>query len=225
MMRMRIVVLILFVLLPSGLRAQSPAPDRPASQEILTNSSVLQMTKVGLPADIIVDKISATPCRFDTSTSALLQLKSAGVPDPVVRAMIQCRPAPAPHAEPHVWVGTNDEWVAYDRTLASASSTSTSALIATTGKTTVQRHSEYPDVTRALSEKCHGVVITNDVADADYAVAIERYHSGHLLTQRNRFSIFRTQNGNLVKSDTTTWLRNAANDICEAVLNDAGRKR
>jgi hypothetical protein len=67
------------------------------------------------------------------------------------------------------------------------------------------------------------VVITNNVSDADYALTIERYHAGHLMTQRNRFSIFRARDDKLIVSNTTTWLKNAASDICAAILQDNPR--
>jgi hypothetical protein len=200
-------------------------PPAAVTAKVLTNQDVLEMTKAGLPAGVIVDKISSAPCRFDTSVSALVNLKSEGVDASVLSAMIRCRPTPAAHSEPHVWVGTSDEWIAYGTTVTTANSNSTTAVATSTGKITAQEHSEYPDVTRELSEKCHSVVVTYNIADADYAVTIERYHGGHLLTQRNRFSIFRTRDGNLVMSNTTTWLRNAADDICKAILRDRGRDK
>jgi hypothetical protein len=68
------------------------------------------------------------------------------------------------------------------------------------------------------------MVITNNPSDADYAAAIERYHAGHVLTQRNSFSIFRARDGNLLLSGKTTWLKNAAANICKTILEDATAK-
>jgi hypothetical protein len=173
-----------------------------------TDQDVLEMTKAGLSPSVITEKISSMPCRFDTSIAALASLKSAGVNDDVLSAMIRCHPPAAPHDKPHVWVGANEEWIAYSRSTNN------------TEKATVQSHSEYADVTRGLTDRCRDVVITNSPSDADYAVTIERSNAGHLLTQRNRFSIFRARDGNLVLSNTTTLLKNAAADICKAVAQD-----
>src|ERR1700758_3841127 len=126
-----------------------------AQSSTLTNQDVLKMTKAGLSPGVMVDKISSQPCRFDTSTEALAGLKSAGVDDSVLSAMIRCHPAPPPHDKPHVWVGANEEWIAYGNstTVATVNSEHTTGLETSSGSATVQTHSEYADVTRELSDK------------------------------------------------------------------------
>jgi hypothetical protein len=88
----------------------------------------------------------------------------------------------------------------------------------------MQRPRRNLDVTRALGDKCPDVVIINNPSDADYALTIERYHAGHVMTQRNRFSVFRAHDNKLILSNKTTWLKNAAGDICKAILQDAPTK-
>ena len=60
----------------------------------LTNEDVLTMVKAGLGADIIAAKIQASECTFDTSPNTLGELKTAGVPDPVILAMVTWHVAP-----------------------------------------------------------------------------------------------------------------------------------
>lgn len=55
----------------------------------LTNNDVVEMVKAGLSTDIVVAKIKASVSKFDTSPAALQQLKSAGVPEAVILAMVQ----------------------------------------------------------------------------------------------------------------------------------------
>lgn len=69
--------------------AQSTAP-------ALTNKDILEMMKAGLAADIIVAKIKSSETNFDTSPTALGELKAASVPDSVILAMVK---GPAPAAE------------------------------------------------------------------------------------------------------------------------------
>jgi curli biogenesis system outer membrane secretion channel CsgG len=64
----------------------APAPAAPA-EEVLTNTDVIQMTKGKLGEPVILAKIGATKCKFDTSTKGLLELKAAGVSDTVIQAM------------------------------------------------------------------------------------------------------------------------------------------
>jgi hypothetical protein len=60
----------------------------------MTNQDVIDMVSLGLSDDVIVDKIHATDgTDFDTSVAALKKLKAAKVPDRVMRAMINPKPA------------------------------------------------------------------------------------------------------------------------------------
>jgi hypothetical protein len=62
--------------------------DRGLAQEVLTNDSVVQMVKAGLPESVIVAKIRSTSTKFDLRTDALVTLKKAGVSDKVLEAMV-----------------------------------------------------------------------------------------------------------------------------------------
>jgi hypothetical protein len=196
-----------------------------AQSQALTNQDVLDMEKAGFSASLIEIKIANSPCQFDTAISALTALKSAGVDDAVIGSMIRCAPRKPSHEKPYVWVGANQEWIARNNSAAYATASSSSAVVTSSEKATVQTHSEYSDVTRQLSvDKCPAITITNNPADADYALTIERYNAGHLLTQKNSFSIFRSSDGKLLSSNTTTWLKNAAADISKAITNDSATK-
>ncbi|HEY7381966.1 MAG TPA: hypothetical protein VH572_12195, partial [Gaiella sp.] len=49
------------------------------AQEILGNDSVIAMKKAGLSDAVILAKIRSSQSKFDTSTQALVGLKSAGL--------------------------------------------------------------------------------------------------------------------------------------------------
>jgi hypothetical protein len=80
------------------------------TQELATrlgNKEVIEMVGLGLSDDVIVEKIRTAPeTKFDTSLDALKELKTAKVPDTVIKAMINPRApvvvaavaAPAPAA-------------------------------------------------------------------------------------------------------------------------------
>jgi len=79
------------------------APPQPAAQPeqaaqpdgTLTNNDIIKMARVKLGDSIIIAKIKASPCNFDTSVDALVKLKEAGVSDAVIQAM---QDASAPQA-------------------------------------------------------------------------------------------------------------------------------
>jgi hypothetical protein len=75
-----------------NVRAQEDS--KPAAQDtpvavMLNNDDVIAMMKNGLSAEVIVAKIKATPCKFDTAPATLQELKFIGMPEAVIMAMIQ----------------------------------------------------------------------------------------------------------------------------------------
>jgi len=77
--------------------AAAPAASVPA----LTNTNILKMHVMGLGPDVILAKIKASPCEFDTSPGALQKLKQAGLPNKVILAMVQAPLASAPPEPKH----------------------------------------------------------------------------------------------------------------------------
>jgi SH3-like domain-containing protein len=55
----------------------------------LTNGDVVDMVKAGLSQEIVIAKINASACEFDTSPTALKVLKTANIPEAVILAMVQ----------------------------------------------------------------------------------------------------------------------------------------
>lgn len=91
-----ILLILLIVSAATPLLAQTQQTDAQtqqqsqASQSPLTNKDVLDMVKAGLASEVIVAKIKASASNsFDTSTAALQELKTAGVSDAVILAMVQ----------------------------------------------------------------------------------------------------------------------------------------
>jgi hypothetical protein len=66
------------------------------AQEVLTNDSVIQMVKAGLPEAVVIAKIKSTSSKFDLKTDSLVSLKKAGVTDKVLEAMVAAGSGAAP---------------------------------------------------------------------------------------------------------------------------------
>jgi len=91
---MRVIALILFVLVVGAAKAQEP-------QRILTNADIINLAKSGIGDQTIILSIQKAATKFDTSPEALIQLKTAGVSDAVLNAMLTARsPAPAAEIQP-----------------------------------------------------------------------------------------------------------------------------
>ena len=71
-------VLILSLAIP--LQAQN-------GEEVLTNDSVITLSKAGLSSTIIVNKIRSSKTNFNMSTDELIRLKQSRIPDEIVAAM------------------------------------------------------------------------------------------------------------------------------------------
>lgn len=70
--------------------AQEPAGPQSKQEQAMTNADVLKMVEAKLSDALIIDKIHASTCGFDTSTDTILKLKSQGVSDGVIEAMVSC---------------------------------------------------------------------------------------------------------------------------------------
>ena len=84
-MKMTRVVLALALV---GAVCLSPPASTSIAQEVLTNDSVIEMVKAGLPEAVVITKIKSTPAKFDLKTDSLVNLKKAGVSDKVLEAMM-----------------------------------------------------------------------------------------------------------------------------------------
>ena len=68
----------------------------PTLAETLRNESVVELSKMGFGDEAIIAKIKASEATFDTSTQAMITLKSQGVSMPVIAAMLQASGPKAP---------------------------------------------------------------------------------------------------------------------------------
>jgi hypothetical protein len=71
----------------TGTDQQTQGQPGEALDAALTNSDVVKLVRVKLGDGIIISKIKASDCKFDTSVDALVKLKEAGVSDAVIQAM------------------------------------------------------------------------------------------------------------------------------------------
>ena len=84
-MKMMRAVLVLVLVVAGGLSLPGATS---LAQEVLTNDSVIQMVKAGLPEAVVIAKIKGTATKFDLKTDSLVGLKKAGVSDKVLEAMV-----------------------------------------------------------------------------------------------------------------------------------------
>jgi hypothetical protein len=84
-------------MLASSQPAHASATPRPGSSDAdITNSRVIEMTKLGLDDDIIIAKIKNGKCQFQLGDAELVDLKKAGVSSKVVASMLDAGALTAP---------------------------------------------------------------------------------------------------------------------------------
>ena len=84
---LRLSTIVFFLLtLVSFAGAQETTPKEPVP---LGNADVVQMVKAGFSSELVIAKIKASKVNFDTSAPTLTALKTDGVPDGVLVAMVQ----------------------------------------------------------------------------------------------------------------------------------------
>ncbi len=82
--------LIVFTSLAFTLPLLGRAQDLPQNEQaVLANKDVLQMVKLGFSAELVGAKIKSSKTQFDTSPSALIELKQNGVPESILVLMVE----------------------------------------------------------------------------------------------------------------------------------------
>lgn len=66
-----------------------PASGQASGAAVLTNDDIVKMVRAKLNDSVVVAKIKSSPCKFDTSTEALIKLNQVGVSDAVLAAMAE----------------------------------------------------------------------------------------------------------------------------------------
>lgn len=76
-------------------------PQRPAqTQSVLTNRDVIRLAQAKVSEEVILTKIKSSPNKFDLSTDGIVQLKTAGVSDAVLKAMMDASSGSEPAKPP-----------------------------------------------------------------------------------------------------------------------------
>jgi hypothetical protein len=205
--------------------AQSKEQVKPAT---LTNQDVTSMVKAGLPADIVVAKIKASPGDYDTSPATLEKLKAAGIPDSVVLAMVEAssktnnsstdKPDAAneiPSGKPRVYVSDSQSWLMAGG-FGASNGTAAGASRGGSSPQTVE-------LIKTFGQRCPQAIVTNDREKASYVVLFDRESFKSVLARRDKIAVFR-RNGDVLVSNSVRSVGNAVKDACEAIQKDAVSK-
>ena len=181
--------------------------------ETLTNKTVVDMTEVGLAAEIVIKKINTSQTDFDVTAEGLIELKRSKVSDEVIKAMIDRQeliPANKPNTTTPDFAGT----ATTPNALASNSSAPLSKKeILSSAKTIALEKSSLQPSRQALEKelmkrpefKKLGLTIERYKDTADLYVEIG-YVSMSWITHRYVYRIYDRRSGAVIAAgETTSW--------------------
>jgi len=210
------------------------------AQQILNNDSVIKLTKAGLSEDLIITTINSSPGNFDTSADGLIALKSAGVSDKAVSAIIL--KSSTPPAQPGI---------ALDATSASSSSTAQSPdsiptpavqhiVQGTTAPSTSangprvflqsQSHGsqwnavrdQSMEMSKDFEKSCSSVRISLNQQMADYTVVLN--HIEHGFARDNQIQIANKEGDLISKTKEGGSINGNVKKACDVILADWAKK-
>ena len=218
-------------------RAQVPSPS--TTQKLteatvinsggLSNKDILDMNKIGLPPQILVTKIKSSQCNFDTSPASLQALKTAGVADNVILAMVE---APVGHSKPSGVSDPPDVANASNSpsptTMAPAQpmAQNPSAMdrqlprvflqSASHGNTWNARRDQSMEMSKDFQKVCPGVRVTLNQQMADYTVLLNHIELG-LFARDNQMEIA-DRNGDLLQTKEGGSIKGSVKQVCDLIL-------
>ena len=211
-----------------------------AGSTVLTNKDILDMNKIGLPPEILVAKIKSSHSNFDTSPASLQALKSAGLGDSVILAMVEApngppKPAivrdppdvantsnrPDPTTAPsdgkiRVLVTDSQSWEMRGGGTAGGSNRGWGGSSWIAGGARPQT----VEIIKTLNQRCPEITVTNNLQKADFVITLDHEGGKGLLQRRNKIAVF-NKDGDDIFSNSTVALGNSVKDACEAILGNA----
>jgi hypothetical protein len=198
-----------------------PTPTRqaPTQESDLTNTRVIEMSKLGLDDDIIIARIKHTACHFQLGDSDLVDLKKAGVTPKVIAAMLDAAAvtpveATAPSdGKVRVFVTDSQSWETRGGSSAGGNKNGWGASSYVSGGARPQT----AEIIKTMNERCPEITVTNNLGRADFVVTLDHEGGKGLLAHRNKVAVF-NHDGDVIFSASTRELGNSVKDACQAML-------
>ncbi len=180
-----------------------------AQIETLTNTEIVEMTKVGLDKELIKEKINISKVNFDTTTNGLIELRKANVDNEVIRFMmdksrlqetakneaVAAKPAAAAEpAKPTNSIPTPKEALLSAKTVA------------------IEKDSIHPSI-QALEKELmkrkdwtvYNLTLVRSRTEADIYIDID-FVTMSVITHRYTFHVYDRRTGTIIAAgETTSW--------------------
>lgn len=177
----------------------------------LSNQDVQELVAQGLSSRLIVAMIENADTRFDTSTASILALRSKGVPDDVLEAMLNKSGPPdlSDDGQLMIYVSDSQSW----QMSGGFGVGGDGGFGASSGGARPQT----AEIIKTFRERCPEAAVTNERARADYVVLLDHEGGKSIFLKDNKVAVF-GRDGTTIHSGSTRALGNAVKDACAAIL-------
>jgi hypothetical protein len=191
-----------------------------AGQQILSNDAVVNLMKAGFSEDVIISAINRSQASYDTSVDGLAALKSAGITDKeisaiVARAYQQPSAALVAGGAPQAALPVPAQPTIKPRVLLRAQSHS---------RGWTESRDQSMEMSKDFQEVCPEVQISLN-QHVDYSVQLN--HTEHGFVRENQMQIANKDGDLLAKTDGSiraVSIKGGVKKACEAILADWARK-
>lgn len=189
------------------------------AKDVLDNAKVLELSRSGLSAELIVTLIEASPTAFDTDVETILKLRNSGLPDNVLQAMIKSASQPvkySPRTDGRllVYVQDSDSW-SVDGGISAGDAWGI-------GNVEGGARPQTAEIIKTFHERCPDVELTSQQEMADFTVILEHEGGKGLIRRDNKVVLFDVE-GVAVYSGSTRTLGNAVKNVCNEIRARAAR--
>lgn len=202
-----------------------------AQTEILTNSTIIEMSKIGLDKAVIIKKINDSTNNFDVSANALIELKKANVADEVIALILEKGEAKVETSnklEGFSETLPNNEAKQFSQTVVSAKDALLNAKTVAIEKSSLNpsRQGLEKALLKRKEWQKYNLTLTRYKQDADIYIEIGRVPLSWI-THRYVFRIYDRRSGTIITAgETTSWgslAENMAREITQKMDLVAGK--
>jgi len=202
-----------------------------AQTETLTNSTIIEMSKIGLDKAVIIKKINDSTNNFDVSANALIELKKANVADEVIALILEKGEAKVETSnklEGFSETLPNNEAKQFAPTVVTAKDALLNAKTVAIEKSSINpsRQGLEKALLKRKEWQKYNLTLTRYKQDADIYIEIGRVPLSWI-THRYVFRIYDRRSGTIITAgETTSWgslAENMAREITQKMDLVAGK--
>jgi len=205
---------------------------------VLTNKDILDMQKTGLPPEILVAKIKSSRCNFDTSPASLQALKTAGLGDSVILAMVEAPTGQAKlgtvedppkvtkassHPDPTATTPVTAQQQTQDASVGERQQPRVFLQSASHGNTWDSQRDQSMEMSKDFEKVCPGVRVTVNQQMADYTVLLNHIEVG-LLFRDNQMQVADKNGDLLTKTKEGGGIKGGVKKACDLIRADWAKK-